>query len=393
MKKENKNLIFVFVTLVIIILASFAAATYYYEGRYIIKENKEEKEDSPMEIILLAEDTGSAPHKVNFETHVFYQVGNVRYHWNFGDGNTSNETSPTYIYNEGGKYIVNLTVTDSEGRKMSKNITINVFTNRPPKVEMTVSPTIGRRPMAVTFDAEAYDEDGEIVSYEWVVTHPPILMGLYRPSTPVNEEDFTKTFWRTGDYDVRLTVEDDSGNKVTQNVRIKCERSMFETIINAPIDIYKMLQRYDTKLRQNVEFAISNGLWEKLYTKFQDSGKDSMVTLMDNLLSYLEIKWSPGSEINDPPIAPNTPSPKDNVTGIDINANVSWNCSDPDDDPITYDVYFGTTSVPSLVSDDQTATIFDPGTLESDTKYYWRVAASDGRGGLNSSQVWSFKTE
>src|SRR5690606_23872727 len=40
-------------------------------------------------------------------------VGNATYYWNFGDGNSSTETSPTYIYNEAGVYVVNLVVTTS----------------------------------------------------------------------------------------------------------------------------------------------------------------------------------------------------------------------------------------------------------------------------------------
>jgi len=40
-------------------------------------------------------------------------VGNANYYWNFGDGNSSTETSPTYIYNEAGVYVVNLVVTTS----------------------------------------------------------------------------------------------------------------------------------------------------------------------------------------------------------------------------------------------------------------------------------------
>jgi hypothetical protein len=119
---------------------------------------------------------------------------------------------------------------------------------------------------------------------------------------------------------------------------------------------------------------------------------DNLVNSMDKLLEFLWIEWYPGIEINDPPNISSVPSPADNATGIDVNANVSWNCSDPDGDPITYDVYFGKISPPPLASDDQNATTFDPGTLESNTEYYWRIVALDGRGGSTSSPIWRFKT-
>lgn len=40
-------------------------------------------------------------------------VGNAIYYWNFGDGNSSTEANPTYVYNEAGVYVVNLVVTTS----------------------------------------------------------------------------------------------------------------------------------------------------------------------------------------------------------------------------------------------------------------------------------------
>jgi len=392
MKQDDKKLIFTFAMLVIIILASFATATYYYEGRYLTKEKEEEV--SPLEIMVIADKiTGSAPHEVSFKTHVWSQTGNVNYSWDFGDGNTSDEPNPTHIYAKVGEYNCTLTVIDNEGRKISENIAIKVVQNKPPKVEIFVSPTIDRRPMKVQFDAEAYDDDGEIVSYNWVITHPPMIMGLIRPETKVNEEDFTKTFWRTGQYDVSLTVEDDSGNRVTKNIRLICQTSMIELIIAAPITIYTMMQGYYTSVKQAIEFAISNGLWERLYNKFKDAGMESLVNRMDKILDRFDIDWKPGMEVNDPPITPSEPSPTDNATGVDVNANISWNCTDPDGDTLIYDVYFGKISPPPLASDDQNTTTFDPGKLEDNTTYYWRIVAFDGRGGSTSSPIWRFKTK
>lgn len=40
-------------------------------------------------------------------------VGNATYYWNFGDGESSSEANPTYVYDEAGVYTVNLVVTTS----------------------------------------------------------------------------------------------------------------------------------------------------------------------------------------------------------------------------------------------------------------------------------------
>jgi len=51
------------------------------------------------------------------------------YRWDFGDGKTSDEKNPTHKYGEIGSYIVNLTVTDSTGKKSSDedNVNISIF--------------------------------------------------------------------------------------------------------------------------------------------------------------------------------------------------------------------------------------------------------------------------
>jgi hypothetical protein len=40
----------------------------------------------------------------------------ISYHWNFGDGSTSNETNPSHSYSEEGMYKLTLTVTDEHGK-------------------------------------------------------------------------------------------------------------------------------------------------------------------------------------------------------------------------------------------------------------------------------------
>lgn len=54
-------------------------------------------------------------------------VGSAVYYWNFGNGDSSSETSPTYVYDEAGVYVVNLVVKTSESleiRESSKTIVV-----------------------------------------------------------------------------------------------------------------------------------------------------------------------------------------------------------------------------------------------------------------------------
>jgi uncharacterized repeat protein (TIGR01451 family) len=100
---------------------------------------------------------------------------------------------------------------------------------------------------------------------------------------------------------------------------------------------------------------------------------------------------------NSAPYVPSSPSPTHQSTDISINADLSWSGGDPDPgDTVVYDVYFGTDPTPDageLVSDDQTGTTYNPGTLAYKTQYYWKIIAYDNHGESSSSPIWTFITE
>jgi len=97
-------------------------------------------------------------------------------------------------------------------------------------------------------------------------------------------------------------------------------------------------------------------------------------------------------EANTPPYEPNNPSPSDGATDEYVNIDISWVGSDPDGDPVTYDVYFGTTSNPPQVSSGQSATNYDLGTLDYDITYYWKIVAWDDKDASTVGPVWEFTT-
>lgn len=96
---------------------------------------------------------------------------------------------------------------------------------------------------------------------------------------------------------------------------------------------------------------------------------------------------------NNPPYTPSNPSPANTLTGVNINADLSWTGGDPDGDTVTYDVYFGTTNPPSIVSSGQSGTTYDPGTMEFKTLYYWYIVSWDEHGASTTGPTWSFTTE
>ena len=112
------------------------------------------------------------------------------------------------------------------------------------------------------------------------------------------------------------------------------------------------------------------------------------------LLSVIFTLWSCAAPpiSNHPPVTPSNPSPANYATNVPINVTLSWSCSDPDGDSLTYDIYFGTSSNLSLVKSGHTSNTYDPGTLQYNTTYYWKIVAKDGRGEETEGPVWRFTT-
>ncbi|MHC4432706.1 MAG: PA14 domain-containing protein [Planctomycetota bacterium] len=94
-----------------------------------------------------------------------------------------------------------------------------------------------------------------------------------------------------------------------------------------------------------------------------------------------------------PSKAAHNPIPVDGMKFIDTDAALKWS---PGENAALHTIYFGTSAdeVANATSGgtNQGATTFDPGPLESETTYYWRV---DEHAGLVETKgpVWSFTTE
>ncbi len=99
------------------------------------------------------------------------------------------------------------------------------------------------------------------------------------------------------------------------------------------------------------------------------------------------------SPINQAPQSPLNPSPEIGAIGEDVEIILSWVCTDPENDPLTYDVYFGTESNPPQVATGIADTFYTPGTLEYATTYYWKIVAHDDQGNSTEGEIWNFTTE
>ncbi len=165
--------------------------------------------------------------------------------WNLGDGHTSIEASPQHTYTEGGRYTVELTVTDQQGAKVSTRVTFSLnqepalfaTARLPDSSESVPSKYVsGELPLTVEFSSAASkDPDGTIVSFEWD----------FGNGTTSTEPNPTHTFTEPGTYEVTLTATDDHG-LVAQDTSVRVEVKEAEpTVLTVGAVTYRLYDRHE----------------------------------------------------------------------------------------------------------------------------------------------------
>lgn len=85
--------------------------------------------------------TGYYDNAINFVGDVYGGIPPYSYHWDFGDGSSSNQQNPTHNYTTVGNLTATFTVTDSEGNQSSDTALVSI-SYKPPNITIT-KPTNG----------------------------------------------------------------------------------------------------------------------------------------------------------------------------------------------------------------------------------------------------------
>jgi outer membrane protein assembly factor BamB len=98
---------------------------------------------------------------------------------------------------------------------------------------------------------------------------------------------------------------------------------------------------------------------------------------------------------------PSDPSPEDGAIDVEIDTVLSWKGGDPDEgDSVRYLIFFGKDPSDLVrIYDEigpypwnQTDISWDPGQLEHDTTYYWKIVPIDEQGSSKTGPTWQFTT-
>jgi len=277
-----------------------------------------------------------------------------------------------------------------------------------------------------------FDHDGKILNQkanEWSNSYE---IGSY--PTSIFDGDYTRI---VGNYSEEISdALDSSGNrqvadilatitlswledaKIQVNITIKNnEDSQYNGYIRAFIS--EIISRYDTYYGDQyhfgfLDFAFDENISLDAGEEYNDSiiwdgnehgdehGDDfgditptniqvTLVVYNDND-GYVDETVSARIQGNAPPYIPYDPVPSDGEKDVIVGTDLSWKGGDPDGDFVKYDVYFGKNIPPPKKSENQSLLEYDPGILEYDTTYYWKVVAWDEHGLKAEGPIWDFTT-
>ena len=131
----------------------------------------------------------------------------VRRQWDFGDGATSEETSPTHVYREGGAFVASLTVTDDVGAMDTTSVEIQVA-DLLPVARLSVGSSSLMTSELFQFDASSSSDPsprGAITCYDWDYDND----GEYDEMT--TQGTVSHAYEDDGHFTVRVRVTDNAG--------------------------------------------------------------------------------------------------------------------------------------------------------------------------------------
>lgn len=215
--------------------------------------------------------------------------------WDFGDGGTSTQRSPSHSYAGGGSYSVRLTVTDDGGVSDTKEQTVTVTRpNTPPTAAFDPTCT----DLTCTFTDQSFDPDGHIVSWVWDFGDGNGATVAEAAGTGTLEH----TYSTSATYKVSLTVTDDAGaeHTTTQDVPVTGTDS------NGTVELELTVSTdnaHDLYVNGQLMGTASNWNQASSYTVSLHSGQNVIaVKGMDagGVAAFIaNLSWSGGSAVSD----------------------------------------------------------------------------------------------
>ena len=331
---------------------------------------------------------GAAPHNVNFND---LSSGSPNsWHWNFGDGEISNEQNPSHIYQESGVYTVSLEITNDENTNLfiyenyikvtdilvedfesgipdnwlisnanNDNVTWALFSEASSGgADLAFS---GDLSLGITFVATNYNNDWLITDEYELPTNSAYLFEFMARS-------FNASFLE--EFNVLISTE---GANSYDNFEL------IQAVIDCPFNWTNFAYDLTSYAGQSITIAIQSVSYDNYYL------------FVDDFSITSEYNFS-----NEPPSDFFLQYPENISIITDLTPTLRWDIpTDPDDTNrsiVSYHVYLDT-NLTSVIPDTVTTNSYTPeADLLEDAMYNWKVIAVDNDGGIKESTTWSFTT-
>jgi PKD repeat protein len=320
-----------------------------------------------------------------------------RIHWDWGDGSRGDQWfAASHTYASPGTYTVTVTAFQSDGLSTTRTVTVRLAGSQPPSLTL-FNPEIRGLTVTINGVTSPGTPGTTIVRIQWDW------------GDGIREDRWfaaSHTYSRPGTYTITVSSFQSDGLSTTRTVTVSLKEE------NKPPVADFSYSPSNPRVNETIQFtdrsydpdgSITSWRWE--------FGDGSTSTLSNPSHSYsrpgtytvwLYVTDNGGAaarasktitigEANRPPYEPSNPYPPHRATEIPIDISLSWSSGDPDGDPVTYDIYFGTSSPLPLIARGHSSSTYRLPKLDYNTKYYWSITASDGKVSTRGP-TWEFTT-
>ncbi|MEO1434803.1 MAG: PKD domain-containing protein, partial [Bacteroidota bacterium] len=144
--------------------------------------------------------TNCTPRTVNFTNTSVPTNPDYVYQWDFGDGNTSNQFSPSNFYGNLGTYDVSLMATSPLGCTATETRPEEIGVFNPPSASFSVNPSLCD-PDPIPFTNLSLPGDGTVTEWDWD----------FGDGNTSNDQNPVHQYLEAGSYQILLTMEDEYG--------------------------------------------------------------------------------------------------------------------------------------------------------------------------------------
>ncbi len=164
---------------------------------------------------------GNAPFTVSFFENS-PGASPMTYHWDFGDGTTSDRQNPSHVFKTDGEYTIRLTVTNEYGSN-TRTMPAYIGVGNPPVAGFSASPEGGTLPLTVTFTDTSSNRPA---TWNW----------NFGDGTTSSEQNPVHTYTTAGQYFVTLRVSNHFGSDglTKSNYIIAMDAGEVEPLLPAP---------------------------------------------------------------------------------------------------------------------------------------------------------------